>query len=131
MHSWALFILETCTSHFLEKSKACSVKIKTVFSILSVWFDCAGIILRFNQLRGWTKCWKTINPEQFSHRFSFFLRIYLFIHDTEAPSREPDAELNSRTSGSWPEPNANFQPLSHPDAPSHRFSIVKFCLSNM
>ena len=51
MHTWALFILEACTFYFLEKSKAYFVKPKTTFSILSI-FDCAGTILRFNQLRG-------------------------------------------------------------------------------
>lgn len=52
MHTWALFILEACTSHFLEKSKAYFIKMKTTFSILSVGFDCAGPILISNQLGG-------------------------------------------------------------------------------
>ena len=31
--------------------------------------------------------------------------------------QEPDAELDSRTPGSWPEPKADAQPVSHPGAP--------------
>lgn len=63
MLTWALFSLEASTSHFLEKSKAYSVKIKTIFSTLSVWLDCAGIILKVNQLKGWIKWWKNAKLE--------------------------------------------------------------------
>ena len=31
---------------------------------------------------------------------------------------EPNVGLNPRLSGSWPEPKADAQPLSHPGAPS-------------
>ena len=61
---------------------------------------------------------------------SFFniLFIYLFMRDTwrEAETQaegetgslhDPDAGLDSRTLGSCPEPKADAQPLSHPDAP--------------
>ena len=37
--------------------------------------------------------------------------------DKQAPCREPDAGLDSRTPGSHPEPKANAQPLSHPGIP--------------
>ena len=49
----------------------------------------------------------------------FFLRFYLFIHEghrereKQAPCGEPDAGLDPRTLGSWPEPKADAQPLSH------------------
>ena len=33
------------------------------------------------------------------------------------PVGEPDAGLNPRTSGSWPEPKADTQPLGHPGVP--------------
>ena len=58
--------------------------------------------------------------------YSFFLWFYLFIHEREGgrhrqrkkqtPCREPDVGLDPRTPGSWSEPNADAQPLSHPDA---------------
>lgn len=38
--------------------------------------------------------------------------------EKQAPSREPDAGLNSRTLGSCPEPKADVQPLSGPGAPA-------------
>ena len=34
--------------------------------------------------------------------------------EKQAPCREPDAGLDPRTLGSWPEPKADAQPLSHP-----------------
>ena len=37
--------------------------------------------------------------------------------EKQAPSGEPDAGLNPRTSGSRPEPKADTQPLSYPGAP--------------
>ena len=36
--------------------------------------------------------------------------------------REPDVGLHPRTPESRPEPKAGAQPLSHPGAPTHRFS---------
>ena len=65
----------------------------------------------------------------YSFLFFFFKDfIYLFMRDTQkeqrhgkrekqAPSREPDVELDPRTPGSHPEPEADAQPLSHPGAP--------------
>ena len=59
----------------------------------------------------------------------FFLRFYLFIHERhrerwrhrqrekQAPYGEPDVGLNPRTPGSWPEPKADAQPLSHLGVP--------------
>ena len=61
--------------------------------------------------------------------YSFFLRLYLFIHERhrreaetqaeekQAPCREPDAGLYPRTPESWPEQKADAQPLNHPGAP--------------
>ena len=37
--------------------------------------------------------------------------------EKQAPYGEPDAGLDPRTPGSRPEPKADAQPLSHPDAP--------------
>ena len=37
--------------------------------------------------------------------------------EKQAPCREPDVGLDSRTPGSQPEPKADAQPLSHPSAP--------------
>ena len=60
---------------------------------------------------------------------TFFLRFYLFIHERhrerqiyrqrekQAPCREPDAGLDPRTPGSWPEPEVQAQPWSHPGVP--------------
>ena len=63
--------------------------------------------------------------------FFSFLKI-LFIHSWETQrevetqaegeagsplGREPDAGLNPKTPGSWPEPEADGQPLSHPGDP--------------
>ena len=60
----------------------------------------------------------------------FFLRFYLFIHETHRERQghrqrekqvlcgEPDARLRPRTSGSRPGPKAHTQLLSHPGAPS-------------
>ena len=51
-----------------------------------------------------------------------FWRFYLFIHERhrqrekQAPCGKPNAGLDSRTPGSWPQPNADAQPLSHPIA---------------
>ena len=54
--------------------------------------------------------------------------IYLFMRDTQwqrhrqrekqAACGEPDVELDLRTPGSWPEPKADAQPLSHPSIPN-------------
>ena len=63
----------------------------------------------------------------------YFLKILLFIHqrhrerqrqrqrEKQAPCREPDVGLDPRTSGSWPEPKADAQPLSHPGLPHKLF----------
>ena len=45
--------------------------------------------------------------------------------EKQAPCRGPDAELESRTPGSQPEPKADAQPLSHPGAPVIFLLIVK------
>ena len=64
-----------------------------------------------------------------------FVRLYLFIHERhrergrdigrqrkkQALCEEPDVKLNPRTPGSWPEPKADAQSLSHPGAPSQTF----------
>ena len=62
--------------------------------------------------------------------------IYLFMRDTErerqrhrkrekqAPCREHDAGLDPLTPGSYPEPKADAQPLSHPGIPSLAFFAV-------
>ena len=42
--------------------------------------------------------------------------------EKQAPCGEPNARLDPRTSGSEPEPKADAQPLSHPDAPIFEFS---------
>ena len=44
----------------------------------------------------------------------------------EAPCREPDVGLDPATPGSYPEPKADAQLLSHPGVPSYSFSIAKF-----
>ena len=61
--------------------------------------------------------------------FFFFLRFYLFIperhrerqtyrgKEKQAPCREPDVGLGTRTPGSRPEPKADAQPLSHSGIP--------------
>ena len=36
--------------------------------------------------------------------------------EKQAPCEEPNVGLNPRTPGSQPEPKADVQPLSHPDA---------------
>ena len=64
--------------------------------------------------------------------FIFLIKI-LFIYEThreerhrqrekQASCREPDAELDPRTPGSWPEPKA--QSLSHPGAPGHTVLLI-------
>ena len=56
--------------------------------------------------------------------------IHLFMRDRhrqrekQAPSGEPDAELEPRTPGSQPEPKADAQPLSHPGAPTLEVLIL-------
>ena len=41
--------------------------------------------------------------------------------ENQDPHREPDVGLDPRTPGSWPEPKADAQPLSHPGAPQFAF----------
>ena len=41
--------------------------------------------------------------------------------EKQAPSGEPDAELDPRTPGLQPEPKADAQPLKHPDIPGFNF----------
>ena len=41
--------------------------------------------------------------------------------EKQAPCREPDVGLDARTPGSWPEPKADAQPLSHPGTPRDFF----------
>ena len=38
--------------------------------------------------------------------------------EKQAPCGDPDVGLDLRTPGSRPEPKADVQPLSHPDAPT-------------
>ena len=38
--------------------------------------------------------------------------------EKQAPCKEPDVGLNPRTLGTHPEPKAEAQPLSHPNAPT-------------
>ena len=38
--------------------------------------------------------------------------------EKQVPCREPNVGLDSRTTGSYPEPKADTQPLSHPGAPA-------------
>ena len=70
----------------------------------------------------------------------FFLRFYLFIHDShterdreaetqaegEAGSmqREPDMGFDPGSPGSRPEPKAGAKPLRHPGIPTYCFSIA-------
>ena len=66
------------------------------------------------------------------HLFFFFFRFYVFIHgwhrkrqrhrqrEKQAPSGTQG--LHPRTLGSGPEPKADAQPLSHPDAPVFIYS---------
>ena len=65
--------------------------------------------------------------------FYFILfKFYVFIHERQRyrqrerqdPCGEPDVGLDPRTPGSGPEPKADAQPLSHPDAPMH--SILNY-----
>ena len=70
---------------------------------------------------------------QILYSFLFYKILYLFIcerhrerqrhrqREKHAPHWEPDAGLNPRTPGSWPEPKADAQPLSHPAASPHSF----------
>ena len=44
--------------------------------------------------------------------------------ERQAPYVEPDAGLDPRTSGSWPEPQTDARPLSHPGAPTWLFLYV-------
>ena len=46
------------------------------------------------------------------------------VREAEAPCREPDAGLDLRTLTSLPEPKADAQPLSHPDAPLLEFTKI-------
>ena len=39
------------------------------------------------------------------------------LREKQALGREPDAGLDPRTPGSWPELKADAQPLSHPGVP--------------
>ena len=65
---------------------------------------------------------------------AFFKRFYLFIHERhrkkqrekQAPCKEPDVGLDPMTPGSQPEPKADAQPLSYPDAPNFLVFIVIF-----
>ena len=57
-----------------------------------------------------------------------FKIFYLFMRDTQREAegeagslRDPDAGLDPRTPGSRPEPKADAQLLSHPDAPRSKF----------
>ena len=72
-----------------------------------------------------------------SHQHFFFFKI-LFIYSWEtqrererhrqwekqASYGDPNAGLNPRTPGSWLEPKADAQPVSHPGAPQHDFKLV-------
>ena len=71
---------------------------------------------------------KSQMPNQLSHpgapqNKSFFKRFYVFIHERHTKRHRnidrgrPAAVLDARTPGSWPEPKADTQPLSHPGAP--------------
>ena len=43
--------------------------------------------------------------------------------EKQALYRKPDAGLDPRTPGPWPEPKVHTQPLSHPGAPTDSFPI--------
>ena len=47
--------------------------------------------------------------------------------EKQAPCGEPDVGLNPRTSGSGPEPKADAQPWSHPDALFLPLSFISLC----
>ena len=51
--------------------------------------------------------------------------------ENQAPCREPDMELDPRTLGSCPEPEADAEPPSHPGALSTAFLMLNkdFCLA--
>ena len=51
--------------------------------------------------------------------------------EKQAPCGEPDEGLDPRTLGSQPEPKADAQPLSHPDAPKFVFLKVYLFLNNL
>ena len=46
--------------------------------------------------------------------------------EKQAPYKNPDVELDSRTLGSHPEPKADAQLLSHPGILLHTIKISKF-----
>ena len=74
-------------------------------------------------------------PDTWRSLFFFKDFIYLFIRDTQrerqrcrqrekqARHGEPDARLDPRVLGSWPEPKADAQPLSHPCTPRPFFLL--------
>ena len=61
-------------------------------SLLGIWLFCKDFIYSWGvEAEGW--------------------------REKQASCREPDAELDPSTPGSWPEPNEDAQPLSHPGIP--------------
>ena len=78
--------------------------------------------------------WGWAREKEIIFFFFFFLKI-LFIHErhtqrsrdigrgrSRLPCREPNAELDPRTPGSYPESKADTQQLSHPGVPRRRES---------
>ena len=71
--------------------------------------------------------WKELGEVWRGAFYYLFLRFYLWEtqreslrhrpREKQAPCREPDARLDPGTPGSWPEPKADAQSLSHPGAP--------------
>ena len=103
-----------------------SWKVKS--TVLSDFIEC-GRILRWRN----SQCLLTWETNWIVKAYIYFLRFYLFIHERyrerqiqrqrekQAPSRKPDAGLDSRILGSCPEPKADAQPLSHPGIPVKAF----------
>ena len=114
---------------------------KTLYTRNSTLFTKSSIFLYFIWFGGSSlnSKWICISHNNLLHGFqvSFFLSFLLFLilfirktrrerqrhrqREKQAPCSEPNVGLDPMTPGSWPEPKADAQPLSHPGILAFRF----------
>ena len=100
--------------HFLLKNNPPGKKLShTCTHVHSRTHRCTSFVLKAKKI-GTERLSSPVNVKRWVRIYVFFLRFDLFIHERhtkrhrqkekQAPCREPDVELDSRTAGSWPEP---------------------------